>query len=59
LNDSDPEQRLMAAEARRELGNFDRASMLLQFNFPDRLNHTANFIKKLNEQKDVTVRQVK
>lgn len=58
LDDSDPNQRLMAAEVCRELGDFDRASVLLDFPFPEDFNHAVNLIKKFNEQKDVTVRQM-
>ena len=58
LDDSDPNQRLMAAEVCRELGNFDHASALLKFHFPKGYDHAVNFIKKLNEQKDFIVREL-
>ena len=58
LDDSVPDQRLMAAEVCRELGDFDRASVLLKFQFPKDYDDAVNLIKKLNEQKDVSVRQV-
>ncbi len=58
LDDSDPNQRLMAAEVCRELGEFERASMLLEFQFPEDYNHAVNLIKKLNEQQDCTVCEV-
>ncbi len=58
LEESDPGDRLMAAELCRELGNFSRASDLLEFNFPEDFEHSANVIKMLTKKGDVLVREV-
>ena len=58
LNESDANQRLMAAEACRELGDFTHAAELLTFCFPKDFQHAVNRIKALNDQNDSTVREM-
>lgn len=55
LDESDPEQRVLAAEADRELGDFARAMELLSFEFPERHQREANCIKAQCEQGNSTV----
>lgn len=55
LDESDPEQRVLAAEAHRELGDFVRAMELLSFAFTERHQRAADCIKTLSEQGNSTV----
>jgi len=58
LRKSDPNQRLMAAEISRELGDFDKATDLLNFPFPEKYAHSVERISALIEERDVRVREV-
>lgn len=58
LTESDPHQRLMAAEVCRQLGNFTRASELMTLDFPQDYQRAVNRIKTLNDQCDQVVRQM-
>ena len=51
LDTSDPNQRLMAAEAARELQNFADSKSLLEYNFPENYSRAVTLIKRLvNEE---------
>ena len=58
LNESDPEDRIFVAEISRELGEFEKAAALLDFEFPEDFARAVNRIKQLNAEKDVTVRKI-
>jgi hypothetical protein len=58
LDTSDPNQRLMAAEASRELRDFSKATELLGSDFPESYGYAVELIKKLTNDGDSTVRKV-
>ena len=58
LDPNDPEQRIMKAELRRELGSFDEAERLLDFPFEEELAPTVRFIEKLALERDRRVAEV-
>ena len=58
FNESDPEDRIFAAEISRELGEFEKAAVLLDFEFPEDFARAVSRIKQLNAEKDVTVRKI-
>ena len=58
LNDSDASERLIAAEVSRHLRDFDEATRLLTFQFPDDYARAANLIRRLTDERDFTVRRV-
>ena len=55
LSVSDPNQRLMKAEAMRELARYDEALSLLDFAYPDDYSHAVSRIRELATSKDVKV----
>jgi len=57
LDVTDPEERLMKAEVLRELGRFDGALELFDFDFPKDYAAAAAFIRNLAENKDPLVRE--
>jgi len=58
LDVTDAEQRLMAAEISRQLGDFTAATLLLDFEFPADYAGSVHVITKLTAEEDFTVRQV-
>jgi hypothetical protein len=58
LDVTDAEQRLMAAEVSRQLGDFTAAILLLDFEFPTDYAGSVHLITKLTAEEDFTVRQV-
>lgn len=58
LDELESNQRLMAAEVCRELGDFARASELLTFGFPKDYHPAVNRLKTLVEQRDSIVRKL-
>ena len=58
LDASDPDSRLMAAEASRQLGAFDKAVELLKFEFESGYANAVNRIRSLVENKDNVVREL-
>lgn len=58
LDLSDPAERLRAAEISRELGEFDRAAALLDFQFPEDQARMVSFIKELIRDRIVVVREI-
>ena len=58
LSHSNPNQRLMAAEASRELGDFKTAGFMLDFKYPNYYAGAVEIIKRLTKAKDLTVRQL-
>ncbi len=59
LDQSNANQRLTAAEVCRELGDFDRATQLLEFAFPRPYQPAVQLIKTLAQQKDAEVHELK
>jgi hypothetical protein len=57
LDSGDPHQRLMAAEAARELGDFAGAASLLEFSFPEGYSRVVTLIKRLVGEHDARVMQ--
>ena len=55
---SDPDQRLMAAEACRELGEFGQAARLLEFHFQEGYSNAVNLIKTPAGQQKTNVCQI-
>jgi hypothetical protein len=55
LSDNDPNERLMKAEALRELSRFEEALHLLKHNFPEDYSQAALRIRQLTEQGIATV----
>lgn len=55
---TDAHQRLMAAEASRQLRDFTTAANLLDFQFPKDHAKVVHLIKNLTSEEDFTVRQV-
>lgn len=58
LNADDPNERLLKAEALRELGQFDDATQVLQLPFPPELEAARRWIRELVDQGDVMVRKM-
>ena len=58
LDPHDPNQRLLVAEVRRELGAFDRCLELLQFDFPPEYHKAAALIRKLAEERNAKVQRL-
>ena len=54
LGDEDPQERVMKAEAYREMGVFDQVSPLLQ-ELPEKFQRAAEKIKNLSEQNKIIV----
>jgi hypothetical protein len=54
-----PEERLIAAEIARELGDFDRAINLLEFPLPRNLSYYVRKIKEWSGEKDASVREMR
>jgi len=59
LEISDDEDRIMMAEIKRELGEFEQANVLLEKPFDKEFLHAVSTIKKLIEKKDVFVAKIK
>jgi hypothetical protein len=58
LEEADPEERLLKAEAARELGQFEKCQILLQFEFPDAMRHAVLVISELNRQHNTRVAEL-
>ncbi len=58
LDRSDANDRLLAAETSRELGDFVTAATLLEEAFPAGMTPTADFIRELTARRDSTVREI-
>jgi hypothetical protein len=59
LDESDEEDRVMKAEAMRELGEYEEALVLLKEPFRDELAQAARQIKDLASRKDPLVKEMK
>ena len=55
LSENDPQQRLMKAEVFRELGFFEDARRLLEWEFPEELFEAVWFLAQLGIRKDARV----
>ncbi|MBN1922516.1 MAG: hypothetical protein JW892_14810 [Anaerolineae bacterium] len=58
LDESDPYERIVKAEVLRELGRFDDAIGLLDFNFPSEYAGVAALIRGFAKKKDPVVREI-
>jgi hypothetical protein len=58
LDITDPDERLMKAEILRELGRFDEAIQLLEFDFPSKYTSIVTLIRDLARRKDSLVREI-
>ena len=58
LDEHDPNQRLMMAEVRRELGAFDQCLELLQFEFPPQYHKAEALIRRLAEERNAKVHRL-
>jgi len=58
LNIGDSDQRLMKAEVLRELGRFEEAIRLLEFDFPSEYGSVVVLIRNLAQKKDPIVREI-
>jgi hypothetical protein len=58
LPESDDDDRLMKAEALRELGQFEEAEKLLDAEFEDELMKAVSTIRKLNENRNTNVAEI-
>ncbi|MFZ4578486.1 MAG: hypothetical protein ACOYOB_08845, partial [Myxococcota bacterium] len=59
LNESDDSDRVMKAEAMRELGRFDHALSLLAKPLDDQLAHVVKLVRSLAEANDPCVRKLR
>ncbi len=59
LDPSDDGNRIMIAEIKRELGQFEDADNLLSRPFDDELSHTASIIRELIQKRDPFVAELK
>ncbi len=58
LDETNPVERLQKAEVLRELGRFDEALQLLEFDFPDEYKKVADLIRELARRKNPLVQEV-
>jgi hypothetical protein len=58
LDTTDPNQRLMSAEAARQLGDFATAGELMNFQFPDGYSHAVALISELIGERDSALREI-
>lgn len=58
LSEEDERQRLMKAEALRELGLFDEAMALLEREFPEGMSETVKFIRDLAAERESRVSEI-
>lgn len=58
LDTTVPDQRLMSAEAARQLGDFDAAEELMNFQFPDDYSHAIAIILELIEERNSALREI-
>lgn len=58
LDTADPNQRMMSAEAARQLGDFATAEELMNFQFPKGYAHAVALIKELIIEKDSALHEI-
>ena len=58
LDENDDTDRIMKAEAHRELGEFEKAEKFLAMPFGDELKDAAGFIRNLNKQRITSVTEM-
>jgi hypothetical protein len=59
LHERDGSDRLLKAEALRELGSFREAEVLLARPFPKKLRDAAAIVRKLTGERDTAVHELK
>jgi hypothetical protein len=58
LDTTVPDQRLMSAEAARQIGDFDAAEELMNFRFPEGYTQAVNLITDRIGERDSTLREI-